>query len=314
MASGKTQHGSDPEADPILSQFKGLQECRDLLAIPLKSNGERHGVLLFAHPRMGFFNREQVELLEAASRQVAVAMQNARLFQGLEAERERMTEIQEEARRKFARDLHDGPTQSIAAITMRVNFARRLIERDADAATTELTKVEDLARRTTKDLRHMLFTLRPLILESQGLLPALRQLAEKMRDTHGQNVIVKSTANVAEGLEAGKQAVVFYIAEEAVNNARKHAEAEHIWVRLNKDAETFTLEVEDDGVGFNVGAVDSNYEQRGSLGMVNMRERTELVDGKLLIRSSEGKGTLITVVVPLPKPELDPETRAEETP
>jgi signal transduction histidine kinase len=314
LASGETQHAFDPRADPVLSQFNSLQECQDLLAIPLKSNDEPHGVLLFAHPRRGFFNREQVELLEAASRQFAVAMQNARLFQDLEAERERMTEIQEEARRKLARDLHDGPTQSIAAITMRVNFARRLIERDADAATTELTKVEDLARRTTKDLRHMLFTLRPLILESQGLLPALRQLAEKMRDTHGQNVIVNSTPNVAEGLEAGKQAVVFYIAEEAVNNARKHAEAEHIWVRLSKDADTFTLEVEDDGVGFNVGAVDSNYEQRGSLGMVNMRERTELVDGKLLIRSAEGKGTLITVVVPLPRPEVDSEARAEETP
>jgi signal transduction histidine kinase len=306
IAQGETRRGADVMADPALSRLESLRDCKDLLAIPLESSGEIFGVLLFAHPRQGFFSKVQVDLLEAAARQVAVAMQNAKLFQDLEAERERMTEIQEEARRKFARDLHDGPTQSIAAITMRVNFARRLIERDADAATTELSKVEDMARRTTKDLRHMLFTLRPLILESQGLLPALRQLGEKMRETHGQNVIVESTPNVAEGLEAGKQAVVFYIAEEAVNNARKHAEAEHIWVRLKKDAEVFTLEVEDDGVGFNVGAVDSNYEQRGSLGMVNMRERTELVDGKLLIRSAEGKGTLITVVVPLPKAEPEP--------
>ncbi|HLC05205.1 MAG TPA: GAF domain-containing sensor histidine kinase [Anaerolineales bacterium] len=314
LAQGKTQHGTDPVTDPALRNLEGLQTCRDLLAIPLMSNGVAFGVLLFAHPRQGFFNSEQVELLEAASRQVAVAMQNARLFQDLEAERERMTEIEEEARRKLARDLHDGPTQSIAAITMRVNFARRLIERDADAATTELAKVEDLARRTTKDLRHMLFTLRPLILESQGLLPALRQLAEKTRDTHGQNVIVQAKTEVAEGLESGRQAVVFYIAEEAVNNARKHAEAEHIWVRLNRNPEAFTLEVEDDGVGFNVGAVDSNYEQRGSLGMVNMRERTELVDGKLSIRSSEGRGTLITVAVPLPSADiLDPEPRQETT-
>jgi signal transduction histidine kinase len=310
LAQSKTQHVNEPGDDPVLGHLEGLQTCRDLLAIPLTSDGLVFGVLLFAHPRPGFFNREQVDLLEAASRQVAIALQNARLFQDLEAERERMTEIQEEARRKLARDLHDGPTQSIAAITMRVNFARRLIDRDTDAATTELTKVEDLARKTTKDLRHMLFTLRPLILESQGLLPALRQLAEKTRDTHGQNVIVHSTANVAEGLEPGKQAVVFYIAEEAVNNARKHAEAEHIWVRLRKDTDTFTLEVEDDGVGFNVGAVDSNYEQLGSLGMVNMRERTELVDGKLLVRSAEGKGTLITVVVPLPKPDLEPGAEA----
>lgn len=313
LAQNKTQHATDVATDPALQSLEGLETCRDLLAVPLMSSGEAYGVLLFAHPRKGYFSGEQVELFEAASRQVAVAVQNARLLQGLEVERERMTEIQEEARRKLARDLHDGPTQSIAAITMRVNFARRLIERDADAATSELTKVEDLARRTTKDLRHMLFTLRPLILESQGLLPALKQLAEKTRDTHGQNVVVQARTDVAKGLESGKQAVVFYIAEEAVNNARKHAEAEHIWVRLNRDSETFTLEVEDDGVGFNVGAVDSNYEQRGSLGMVNMRERTELVEGKLSIRSSEGKGTLITVVVPLPKADVDPQAQQEST-
>ena len=314
LAEGKTQRGRDPATDPALRQLEGLHTCRDLLAIPLVSNGEVSGVLLCAHPRQGFFNNDQADLLEAAARQVAVALHNARLFQDLEAERERMTEIQEEARRKLARDLHDGPTQSIAAITMRVNFARRLIERDAQAASTELTRVEDLARRTTKDLRHMLFTLRPLILESQGLLPALKQLAEKTRDTHGQDVIVQAKHDVAEGLEPGKQAVIFYIAEEAVNNARKHAEAEHIWVRLNKDAGAFTLEVEDDGVGFNVGAVDSNYEQRGSLGMVNMRERTELVAGKLIIRSAEGKGTLITVVVPVPSVNPDSEDRREPSP
>jgi signal transduction histidine kinase len=145
----------------------------------------------------------------------------------------------------------------------------------------------------------MLFTLRPLILESQGLVAALNQLAEKVRETHGQNVIVEAQPGAAEQLELGKQGVVFYIAEEAINNARKHAEARHIWVRLRMREEFFVLEVEDDGVGFNVGAVDTNYEQRGSLGMVNMRERAELVSGLLRIDSAEGIGTRITVYVPL---------------
>jgi signal transduction histidine kinase len=120
-----------------------------------------------------------------------------------------------------------------------------------------------------------------------------------MRDTHRQNVIIEAEPEVADDLDLGKQGVVFYIAEEAINNARKHAEAEHIWVRMKRRGDQFVLEVEDDGVGFNVGAVDSNYEQRGSLGMVNMRERTELVNGEFNIRSSEGDGTCITVIVPL---------------
>ncbi len=78
----------------------------------------------------------------------------------------------------------------------------------------------------------MLFTLRPLVLESQGLIAALESMAEKMRETYGQNVIIQADPNLVEELEMGKQAVIFYIAEEAINNARKHAQARHVWVRL----------------------------------------------------------------------------------
>jgi signal transduction histidine kinase len=299
LHSGEPTLSTDPTRDPELTRLVALHNCRVALVIPLVVGLEAYGVLLFAHSRPDYFAGERGELLEAISHQAMVALQNARLYRDLEQEKERITEIQEEARRKLARDLHDGPTQSIAAIAMRVNFARRLMERDPKAASDELFKVEDLARRTTKEIRHMLFTLRPLILESQGLVAALNQLAEKVRETHGQNVIVEAQPGSAEQLELGKQGVVFYIAEEAINNARKHAEARHIWVRMRLKEEFFVLEVEDDGVGFNVGAVDTNYEQRGSLGMVNMRERAELVSGMLRIDSSEGIGTRITIFVPL---------------
>ena len=304
-AIGQSLHSGDssllhePARDPELTRLVALHNCREALVIPLAVGLEAYGILLFGHPKPDYFTAERAELLEAIGHQAMVALQNARLYRDLEQEKERITEIQEDARRKLARDLHDGPTQSIAAIAMRVNFARRLMERDAKAASDELFKVEDLARRTTKEIRHMLFTLRPLILESQGLVAALNQLAEKVRETHGQNVMVEAQPGAAEQLELGKQGVVFYIAEEAINNARKHAEARHIWVRLRMREEFFVLEVEDDGVGFNVGAVDTNYEQRGSLGMVNMRERAELVSGMLRIDSSEGIGTRITVYVPL---------------
>ncbi len=146
----------------------------------------------------------------------------------------------------------------------------------------------------------MLFTLRPLVLESQGLKAALQAMANKMRETYNQNVLIEVQPEAVENLEMGKQAVVFYIAEEAVNNARKHAEAAHIWVRLKLiKADIALLEIQDDGVGFNLGAVDATYDNRGSLGMVNMRERAELVNGLLHIESEEGKGTRIQVVIPL---------------
>lgn len=217
----------------------------------------------------------------------------------LEREKERITEVQEEARRRMARDLHDGPTQSLAAIAMRLNYARRLLERDGDAALEELQKVENLARTTTKELRHMLFTLRPLILESQGLVAALFQLAAKIKETHDAEVIVDAEERVAAELDLGVQSILFFIAEEAISNAQKHAEAETIWVRIFRQDGMLVLEVEDNGVGFNLGAIDADYAQRGSLGMVNMRERSELVAGQLDVISEVGQGTQVSVRIPL---------------
>lgn len=299
LISGEPRLTRTPNEDPELQRLIGMHGRQVVLCIPLSAGLETYGILLFAHREPLYFTAERVEILWAIAQQAMIALQNARLYRDLEQEKERITEIQEEARKKLARDLHDGPTQTIAAIAMRVNFARRLMERDSKAAADELYKVEDMARRTTKEIRHMLFTLRPLILESQGMVAALMQLAEKMRETHNQNIIIKADAEVANEMEMAGQGVVFYIAEEAINNARKHAEAEHIWVRLERREDMFVLEVEDDGVGFNVGAVDANYEQRGSLGIVNMRERAELVNGVLHIESTEGRGTCITVYVPL---------------
>jgi signal transduction histidine kinase len=306
FATGDPRVGRNPVRDTEIRRLVGFHSSRQALAIPLSAGLETYGVLLFGHPDVDYFNNERVDLLEAIAQQAMVALQNARLYRDLEQEKERIMEIEEEARNRLARDLHDGPTQSIAAIAMRVNFAKRLFEKDPDTASQELDKVEDLARRTTKEIRHMLFTLRPLILESQGLVMALKQLAEKIRETHDQNVVVEAETDVATRLDMGKQGVVFYIAEEAVNNAGKHAEAEHVWLRLKSEDDLFILEIEDDGVGFNVGAVDRDYAQRGSLGMVNMRERAELINGLLHIESAEGAGTLIKVVVP------ETEERAEE--
>jgi signal transduction histidine kinase len=290
----------DPKSDPEINRIVALRECGEVYCYPLRTGKNMFGALVFGHPEDNYFNDARLEILEIIGRQAMVAMQNALLYRELEIEKERMLEIQEEARKKLARDLHDGPTQSVAAIAMRVNFARRLIERDVSASAEELFKIEDLARRTTKEIRHMLFTLRPLVLETSGLIPALESMAEKMTETYDQNVSLEGSEEVVANMEMGKQGIIFYIVEEAVNNARKHAEAEHIWIRLKTVQEGIVLvEVQDDGVGFNIGAVDSDYENRGSLGMVNMRERAEMIDGALQVDSEEGKGTRVRVWVPL---------------
>jgi signal transduction histidine kinase len=304
--SGEAVLTSDIGYDPELGRIIALRSCTTAYCFPLRSGFNIYGAMLFSHPDPNYFTKERRGLLDIIGRQSVIAVQNARLYQDLVEEKERMVEVQEETRKKLARDLHDGPTQSVAAIAMRINLARRMLKKGTEGTEDELIRIEELAHRTTKEVRHMLFTLRPLILESQGLTAALDAMAEKMRETFAQNVIVNVDENVLEDMEMGKQGVIFYIIEEASNNARKHANALHIWVRLRSFEKGIALlEIEDDGLGFDVEAVNKSYDQRGSLGMINLRERTELVNGLLTIDSAPGRGTRIQVYIPLTEEAAD---------
>ncbi|HEY5730672.1 MAG TPA: GAF domain-containing sensor histidine kinase [Anaerolineales bacterium] len=306
LDDGEAIFTTDIGYDPELGRIVALRSCSCAYCFPLRSGFNVYGAMLFAHPDLTYFTQERRGILDIIGRQAVIAVQNASLYQDLVEEKERMVEVQEETRKKLARDLHDGPTQSVAAMAMRINLVRRMMQKNPKDAVDELQKIEELAHRTTKEIRHMLFTLRPLILESQGLNAALQAMAEKMRETFTQNVIVNVDESVLENMEMGKQGVIFYIIEEAVTNARKHASAAHIWVRLRPfETGIALLEIEDDGVGFDVAAVNKSYDKRGSLGMVNLRERTELVTGLLNIDSAHSKGTRIQVYLPLTEEAAD---------
>lgn len=294
--------------DPELGRVVALRNCTSGFCFPLRSGFNVYGVLLFAHPDPDYFTNERRDLLEIIGRQAVIAIQNARLYQDLVEEKERMVEVHEEARKKLARDLHDGPTQSVAAMAMRLNITKRMLAKDLNGATEEIVKLEELAHRTTKEIRHMLFTLRPLILESQGLTAALQSMADKMLETYNQKVTVTVEDRVVSQLEMGKQGVIFYIIEEAVNNARKHASADTIAVRLRQmDVGIALLEIIDNGLGFDVKAMTQAYDKRAnsSLGMVNLRERAELVNGLFQLDSAPGKGTKVQVYIPLTEEAAD---------
>lgn len=294
--------------DPELKRVIGFAGCNSMYFLPMRSGYNIYGVIIFGHTAPGYFTSERCDVLGIVNSQAVIAIQNARLYQDLADEKERMVEVQEEARKKLARDLHDGPTQSVSAIAMRVSLARKMLARDPAMVSKELEKIEDLARRTTKEIRHMLFTLRPLVLESQGLVAALHANAEKMKETYDQVVKIQVDENLASQLEMSKSGVIFYIAEEAINNARKHAKADEIWVRLYplaKHPDIALLEISDNGIGFDVEEVNKSYDKRGSLGMINLHERAELVNGILNIHSVPGKGTKIQVFIPLSEEAAD---------
>jgi len=291
---------SEPADDPELGGLESIGMCREAIVVPLRAGFESFGVAVFGSEQSGLYTKDLENLFVAICNQAIVALQNARLYQDLREEKERIVAVEEDARKKLARCLHDGPTQSIASIAMRVNYVQSLLESDSDSQqiAEELRQVEVLARETTSQIRHMLFTLRPLVLETQGLTAALEHYVRRLSEVSSTKVYLEADAGADGALGREAQGIVFYIIEEAVSNACKHSQADQVWVRLKcQENGALIAEVEDDGAGFDVGEVEMGYDQRGSLGLITMRERAELAGGELAITSSPGGGTKVRLVI-----------------
>lgn len=285
-------------SDPVLSQFVCTQNARTAIGAPLRAGFDTFGVMIFANPNPDYFTEEHGELLTTFCNQAVIALKNAQLYQDLQTEQQRILEKESEARHKLARELHDGPTQTISAVAMRLNFIRMMLKKrqDLDKIEQEVAKVEELARKTTQEVRTMLFTLRPVVLETQGLPAALEQYAERLRQD-GFNVEVDPDG-YDDQLSKKTESVAFAVIEEALGNARKHAHAGQIVVRLRVDNNFFTAEIQDDGVGFDVEEAMRRRES-GHMGLLNMEERAELVGGRYTIKSQLGAGTLVRLDIPL---------------
>lgn len=286
--------------DPELSDWVSLTGIQSVLSIPMRIGFDNYGVLLFGSELNDAFNNDRLDTLMALSTQVTMALQNAVLYANQIEDKERIIEIEENARKALVRDLHDIPTQTISAITMRIRVALRFLEKTNYGETKfELENVEQMAQKATEEIRHVLFKLRPLALESQGLSAALSQLADKTIKTYNQNVVLRLAPDIEAYLDQQKQGTLFYLIEEAVSNARKYAQAETITIRIGRKNGMLIARIEDNGVGFETKAVNSNYSERGSFGMVNMRERAEILGGSITLESVPNQGTVITVFIPI---------------
>ncbi len=288
-----------PETDPELRMFDSFRHCKSALCLPLRSGDEAYGVMLVGSRQPAAFKDTHIELMYAVTNQAAASLNNVRLYSALLEERDRIVQIEKAARAQLASELHDGPTQGVAAITMRLNYVRKLIERKPDSAVDELYAIEDMARRTTKEIRHMLFELRPKALD-QGLGPGLEQLAIKMRETYEQNVQVEVQSGLDAMLDSQTTQTLFAICSEVITNARKHAQASLIAVSIHIMDDMLIAQVADNGVGFDVQKAFSEARQReGHLGLLNLQERAALIEGTLHIESAPGQGTRTTVAVPM---------------
>ncbi len=268
-----------------------------IACVPLVFKGRVIGVLETAHTSsQGGFDARDLDLLRTLAAQAATAVANSRFYQGLRAERDQIISVQEDLRKRLARDLHDGPAQVLASIAMRLDFTRKLLIHEPEKVDEELRGTGEQVTRVTRDVRDMLFDLRPLVLESEGLAVALERFLERFKSLGGPKMHL--LGEYRERLPYQTEATVFAITQEAVNNVLKHAKARNCWIEIQEEPRALLIKVRDDGVGFDVQAIRQNYAQRGSWGLLNMRERAALVDGILSFHSQPGGGSTISLTIP----------------
>lgn len=277
------------------------------MSVPLKVQQRTLGVLNVNRGRdRENYTEQDAQLLQIFASQIAIAVQNAQLYESLRQERDRILEAQENVRRELARDLHDNLAQILNTIVMQTDYLRMMAEQgqlSPERFQNELNVLRQVARQAVRETRSLVFGLRPLILETRGLIPALEAFVKQAQESNPTLNYHLVTENVPPRLPLStkKARVVFTILQEAINNVRKHAQAKNVFVRLRltEDGNHLVCEVEDDGVGFDVKAVEANYDERYTFGLLNMRERAELIDADLSIESEPGKGTRVRLIVPL---------------
>ena len=290
----------DVKDDPELAIFSALRRCHAGACYPLQAGLEQYGVVVLAGISTRRPSTEYLSLMRAFTHQAAIAFQTARLYQDLRAEHDQIIRSENEIRQKLVRDLHDGPTQKVSAIVMQAEHIGKLIDRDPAEAKKEIAQARKTAEAAVKELRTALFILRPLTLETKGLSAAIKQYCERLES---ENVLITvEPGDFGNELDSNIAATAFSIVEEAINNARKYSRGAPIHISLSRQDNLLVAVVHDSGPGFDLNLVTSVYNEKASLGLQNMRERSALIDGDLRIDTAPGRGARVTLIVPLRKP------------
>lgn len=275
---------------------------QSVVCVPLKIKDRTIGVLEALNKKSSAgFNEDDLRLVSTLAAQASVAIENARLYRSLREERDRIISVQEEARRALARDLHDSTLQRLAAVAMGLGHVKQLLRHQPEQAGAELDRIEEIVRAASREARVLLFELRPLILETQGLVPALESYVDQL-NAEGPPWFHFDSGGYDRRLAGDVEVTAFLIVQEAVSNARKHAAAENISLRLRPEEDQLLIVVEDDGCGFDLETIGSSDEGRTHLGLVSMRERADLIRARLDVESLPGHGTTVVLALPATPP------------
>ena len=219
-----------------------------------------------------------------------------------------ITSAQEEERTRLARELHDETIQAVIALKQRVQLAQKSM-RD-EQVRQSLLELEELAERTVENLRRLTRALRPIYLEDLGLVTALEMLAREVSQANQLQVEFQQSGRERR-LSREIELAFYRIAQEGLNNAVRHAQAGHAILSVRFDKEVM-LEVTDDGIGFDVPRSPTHFARSGHFGLLGIRERADLIGGKLEVRSAPGQGTRLSVR--LPDPSIDSKEAKSHSP
>jgi PAS domain S-box-containing protein len=277
---------------------------RSAILIALHSGGTQVGTLGLTSTTAHAFDDEAFDIAKEVGAELAIAISQSRLRQAASERAEellrvaeerqqmlhRIVRAQEEERERVALELHDGLGQILTSISL---FASDLQEEVGEQAKPRAARLNELARRAIGDSRQLVWSLRPPELERLGLVPALRRLADEVSVPELTVDLLEEIGDVR--LEPESEAVVYRVIQEAVHNAQKHAGASAISILLQRHDGELTGLVEDNGRGFDPAAVPPD----SGLGLIGMRERAELVRGKLVVESAIDAGTRVRLAVPI---------------
>lgn len=262
-------------------------DMRSLLGVPLVSKGTVIGAFYLTEKKgSDEFTLADQHLIERFAGHAAVIVENARLF-----DQSRALSVIEE-RNRLARELHDSVTQTLFSLNLTADAATELIDVDPERAKIEVKRVAELAQSALREMRDLVFELRPAAVEHEGLATALRKHVDLVRRSYGVNIDLAIAGS--RELLPPYEAAIFRIIQEALNNALKHAAATSIRIELALDNGAVHASVCDDGVGFNPRALPIRAKH---LGLASMQERAQDLGGELVIASQPGAGTAVSLEV-----------------
>ncbi|MDI3312061.1 MAG: sensor histidine kinase [Thermoanaerobacterium sp.] len=204
----------------------------------------------------------------------------------------RIIEAQEDERKRIAREIHDGPAQSMANVILKAELCEKLINKDVEKAKDELKNLKDIAHLSLKEVRKIIYDLRPSVLDDLGLIPAVSKYINDFTNDTGINVDF-ITLSEHKRLKPEIEITCFRVIQEALTNIRKHSKARNAVIRLEFGDRFISIIIKDNGIGFEKTSQDNKF------GLLGMRERVQILNGKFEINSSPNEGTQIYISIPL---------------